>query len=69
MEGSLHGCNLVDSYVDERSLLKEGSADHQSVVIRPSYKLAAETDKRTSYHFYPCAFGQVVARFHHGVDR
>ena len=69
MEGSLHRYNLVDSYVDERSLLKEGGADHQSLVIRPSYELATETDKRTSYHFHPCAFCQVVARFHHEVDR
>jgi hypothetical protein len=68
-KGSLHGRNLVESYVDERSLLKEGGADHQPMVTRPSYELAAEADKRTSYHLYPCAFSKVVARFHHGVDR
>jgi hypothetical protein len=39
------------------------------MVTRSSNELAAEADKRTSYHFYPCTFSQVVARFHHGVDR
>jgi hypothetical protein len=68
-ESSLHGRNLVGSYVDERSSLQEGGTDHQPLVTRPSYELTAEADKRTSYHFYPCAFSQVIAGFHHGVDR
>jgi hypothetical protein len=37
-------------------------------MTRPSNELAAEPDKRTSYHFYPCAFSKVVAWFHGGVD-
>lgn len=67
-EGSLHRRNVVGSYVDERGTLQEGGSDHESMVTCPSYELPAEADKRTSYHFYPCAFSQVVARFHHGVD-
>lgn len=68
-KGSLDRHNLVGSYVDERSSLQEGGTDHQPLVTGPSDELAAEADERTSYHFYPCAFSQVVARFHHTVDR
>jgi hypothetical protein len=68
-EGSLHRGNLVGSYVEERSSLQEGGADHQSMVTRPSYQLTADADKRASYHFNPCTFSQIVTGFHHGVDR
>jgi len=54
--GSPHGRNLVGPDVDKRSLLQEGGADHQSMVIHPSYELATEAYKRTSYHFNPFAF-------------
>jgi hypothetical protein len=63
------GATSSVSMCDERGLLKEGGADHQPMVTRPSYKLATEANKRTSYHFYPYAFRKEVARFHHGVDR
>ena len=39
------------------------------MVTRSSYELAAESDQRTSYHFYPCAFSKVIAWFHQRVDR
>jgi hypothetical protein len=42
--------------MDERSSLKKRGADHQPMVIRPSYELAAKAGKWTSYYFYPCAF-------------
>lgn len=68
-EDSLHGRNLVGADVDERGSLKDGGADHQSMVSRPSYELATQADQGTLYHFNPCAFSQVVARFHHRTDR
>jgi len=68
-EDSLRGRNVVGFYANEDSSLKEGGADHQPMVTRSSYELAAESDQRTSYHFYPCAFSKVIAWFHQRVDR
>lgn len=68
-EGSLHGRNFVAAYMDERSLLKEGGADHQPLLRGPSYELPTEADKRTADHFNPRAFRQVVAGFHRGTGR
>lgn len=55
-ERSPHRCNLVDSYVDEGSSLKEGGTDHDPMMTPPSYELATKAGKWTSYYFYPCAF-------------